>query len=899
MLPIQYADFAVWQRQWLQGEVLTQQLAYWKAQLAGAPTVLDVPTDHPRPAVQSLRGAQEKCLFPKELRATLHAMSRAEGGTLFMTLVAAWKALLYRYTGQTHVVIGTPITHRRRVELEGLLGFFVNTLVLHTHLTGRMSFRELLARVRQVTLEAFDHSDLPFEKLVEELQPARTLHYHPLFQVMFNFRSAPEEGPNFPNLTVECLSLESTAEQFDLTLSITDSADGLQGILTYNADLFEAPSVSRMLGHYRTLLDAVSASPDLSIASLPLLPPSEQHGLLVTWNETQREYPRDRCLHQLFETQAARRPEAVAVVCNGHCLTYRQLNQQANQLAHFLRTLGVGPEVYVGICVERSLAMLVGLLGILKAGGVYVPLDPTYPPERLAFILADTQTPFVLAQTHLVDRLPPTSAKVICVDGDWDSITQQSNTNPANLTTADNLAYVTYTSGSTGQPKGVCIPHRGVVRLVMHTNYVTLTASNIILQFAPLAFDASTFEIWGSLLHGARLVVAPPRALSVEELGQLLQDSQVTVLWLTANLFQHMVDRQRASLRQLRQLLAGGDMLSAPHVRQALQEMTAGTLINGYGPTENTTFTCCYPVTESSQAGQSVPIGRPVANTQVYVLDDALQPVPVGVPGELYTGGDGLARGYFNRPELTAERFIPHPFSATPGTRLYKTGDLVRYRADGTLEFLGRLDHQVKVRGFRIEPGEIEAVLGQHPQVREAVIVAQEETPGEKRLVAYVVMHQSCEQTPGELRRFLQGKLPAYMVPSAFMVLEALPLTTNGKIDRLALPIPARHQARDSVFIAPRMPLEEQLATLWATLLNVSPISVHDDFFALGGHSLLATQMVSRLRDAFQVELPLRCLFEAPTVAGLAEVIETMLWARQEPQPACETPLSDREEGEL
>jgi aspartate racemase len=385
----------------------------------------------------------------------------------------------------------------------------------------------------------------------------------------------------------------------------------------------------------------------------------------------------------------------------------------------------------------------------------------------------------------------------------------------------------------------------------------------------------------------------------MEELGQLLQDSQVTVLWLTANLFQHMVERQRASLRQLRQLLAGGDVLSAPHVRQALQEMIAGALINGYGPTENTTFTCCYPVTPTSQVGQSVPIGRPIANTQVYVLDRALQPVPVGVPGELYTGGDGLARGYFNRPELTAERFIPHPYSTTPGARLYKTGDLVRYRADSTLEFLGRLDHQVKVRGFRIEPGEIEAVLGQHPKVREAVVVAREETPGEKRLVAYVVMHQSCEQTSGELRRFLQGKLPAYMVPSAFMVLEALPLTTNGKTDRLALPDPTYHQARDNVFIAPRMPLEEQLATLWATLLNVSPISVHDDFFALGGHSLLATQMVSRLRDAYQVEIPLRCLFEAPTVAGLAEVIETIRWARRESQAACETPLSDREEGEI
>jgi amino acid adenylation domain-containing protein len=873
-LPIQYADFVLWQRQWLQGERLEQQLAYWKQQLHGIPPVLELPTDRPRPAVQSYCGARQSLVFPHPLSDALKALSRREGVTLFMTLLAAFQTLLHRYTGQDDVVVGSPIAGRTRAETEGLIGFFVNTLVFRTDLSGDPSFRKVLGRVRETALGAYAHQDLPFEKLVEELHPERHLSRPPLFQVMFVLQNTPTENLNLPGLIVSPFSIDNGTAKFDVTLSMSEGEDGISGVFEYNTDLFEAATMARMLGHFQTLLAGIVANPEQRLAELLLLTEAERHQLLVEWTDTRTDYPREQCIPQLFETQVEQTPDAVAVVCEGAQLTYRELNRRANQLAHYLRERGVGPENLVGLCVERSVEMLVGLLGILKAGGAYVPLDPLYPKARLALMLEDTQAPMLLTQQHLLPRLPEHAAQVVCLDREWEKIARQSVENPPGSATADNLAYVICTSGSTGRPKGVCIPHRGVVRLVTGTTYVTLTAEEVFLQLAPLSFDASTFEIWGCLLNGARLIVFPPSPPSLTELGRALQQYQVTTLWLTAGLFHQMVEGQLQSLRPIRQLLAGGDILSVADVKEALQQRDGGQLINGYGPTESTTFTCCYGMTEPSQVGGAVPIGRPIANTQVYVLDRSRQPVPVGVPGELYIGGDGLARAYLNQPALTAERFVPHPFSTEPGARLYRTGDLVRYRPDGNLEFLGRLDQQVKIRGFRIELGEIETVLGQHWAIREAVITVREKAPDDKRLVAYVVPHQGQAPTSSALRSFLQAKLPDYMVPAIFVLLDALPLTPNGKVDRRALPAPdqVRPDLRKTAG-TPRDAVELQLTRIWERVLNVPHIGVRDNFFELGGHSLLAVRLLAHIEKIFGKELPVATLFQAPTVEQLATIL--------------------------
>jgi len=880
-LPIQYADFAHWQRQWLQGEVLENGLNYWKQQLAGTPPLLSIPTDRLRPKVQTFRGGIESSQIDSDLTRKLKILSRQSHATLFMTLLTAFATLLSRYSNQSDIVLGSPIANRNRSEIEPLIGFFVNTLLLRIDLKGNPDFLELLNRTRQVALDAYAHQDVPFEKIVDELQPERNLSYNPLFQVMFVLQNTPDVKLELPGLTIT-LENEDVAAKFDLTLSIEETEQELIGSWEYNTDLFDAATIKRMVGHFQTLLEAIVANPLQRVSELPLLRATERHTMLVEWNNTQTEYPFDKCIHQLFEAQVQQTPDAVAVVFQDKQLTYHELNIRANQLAHQLRSLGVGSDSLVGICVERSLEMVGGLLAILKAGGAYVPLDPAYPSERLAFMLEDTQVEVLLTQQSLVGKLPSSQARVVCLDTDWETVAQQSEENPLSEMRSDHKAYVMYTSGSTGMPKGVSVIHRGVVRLVKQTNYASFSAEEVFLQLAPISFDASTFEIWGSLLNGARLVVMPPHTPSLQELGQVLEQYQVTTLWLTAGLFHLMVDEQIEGLKGLRQLLAGGDVLSVSHVKKVLQEIKGLTLINGYGPTENTTFTCCYPITEPSLVGNSVPIGRPIANTQVYLLDDHLQPVPVGVPGELYIGGDGLARGYLNRPDLNSERFIPNPFSDKKGDRLYKTGDLARYLNNGNIEFLGRLDDQIKIRGFRIEPGEIEAVLGQHPAVDETVVVVREDVPGNKRLVAYVVVNQATAPTIPQLQQFLKQKLPEYMVPSAFVQLEALPLTPNGKIDRRALPAPDTSRPfREGAYVAPQTPLEDLLAGIWADVLAVKEVSIHDNFFDLGGHSLLATQLISRLRDTFGVEFPLRGLFESPTVASLNERLEALLQTEQ------------------
>ncbi|MEH2064602.1 MAG: non-ribosomal peptide synthetase [Nostoc sp.] len=609
--------------------------------------------------------------------------------------------------------------------------------------------------------------------------------------------------------------------------------------------------------------------------TLPILKESEKH-LLIEWNQTQTDYPQQACIHQLFEAQVEKTPDAVALIFNNQHLTYRDLNSRANQLAQHLQTLGVGAEILVGICIERSLEMVVALLAILKAGGAYVPLDPGYPQERLAFMLSDTQVSVLLTQKELVAKLPTHTALVICLDADWNAITPNKKENLSTSVTADNLAYVMYTSGSTGTPKGVSVIHRGVVRLVKETNYAHLTAEEIILQLAPISFDASTFEIWGCLLNGGRLVIYPPHTPSLEELGQIIQQYQVTTLWLTAGLFHLIVDEKIDALKSLRQLLAGGDVLSVPHVQKFFQTVDKCQLINGYGPTENTTFTCCHPITAPLQPDVSIPIGRPIANTQVYILDNNLQPVSIGEAGELYIGGDGLARGYLNRPDLTAEKFIFHSFDSNLATRLYKTGDLARYLQDGKIEFLGRIDNQVKIRGFRIELGEIEREIAQHPDVREIVVLARQDEIGEKLLTAYIVPQYNSSYTHNKLRSFLQQRLPNYMVPSAFVILESLPLTANGKVDRHKLPAPSRERPQlEQAYIAPQTDLERLLAGILSELLKIDRVGIDDNFFDLGGTSISILQVAVRVQQELGIELAAVKLFQYSTIGSLANYLHS------------------------
>jgi len=874
-LPIQYADYAVWQREWLSGEVLREHLSYWKQQLAGAPTVLELPTDRPHPAVQSFRGAHQSLTVSKTVGEELKALSQHEGATLFMTMLAAFQILLSRYTNQEDIVVGSPIAGRNRAETEGLIGYFINMLALRTDLSGDPTFRKLLGRVREVALGAYAHQDLPFEKLVEELQSERDIGRHPVFQVMFAVQNAPQQAPELSKLALRQLELEgdSGIAKFDLALFVIEAAEGLRAVVEYSTDLFEAETITRMLGHFEQLLTGIVADPDQRLSKLPLMTEAERHQLLVEWNITTTDYTRDKCIHELFEAQVECTPEAVAVVFEDRQLTYRELNRRANQLAHYLRKHGVGPEVLVGIMMERSPEMVVGLLGILKAGGAYVPLDTAYPQERLSFMLKDANVRVLMTQEELIARLPEHEAKVVCLGKDWELIAQESEENPVSGAMAENLAYVIYTSGSTGIPKGVCVPHVAINRLILNTNYVELGPSDRVAQVSNSSFDAATFEIWGALLQGAQLVgISRDVTLSPRDFATQIRKQNISAMFLTTALFNQLAGQVPGIFNSVRHLLFGGEAVDPRWVKEVLKGSPPERLLHVYGPTESTTFTSWYLVQDVPEGAATIPIGRPISNTQIYLLDRYLNPVPIGVRGELHIGGDGLARGYLNRPELTAERFIPDPFSAEPGARLYKTGDLARYLPDGNIEFLGRLDQQVKVRGHRIELGEIEAVLGLHAGVREAVVVAREDVPGDKRLVAYLVVAQE-QRAPstGELRSYLKQKLPEYMVPQAFVMLDALPLTPNGKVDRRALPAP--DEARPELaqqYVAPRNAVEEVVADIWAEVLKVEQVGIHDNFFELGGHSLLATQVISRVRRAVQVELPLRALFEDPTVAGLS-----------------------------
>jgi amino acid adenylation domain-containing protein len=890
-LPIQYADFAVWQRQELEGKSLEKQLAYWKQQLAGAPPLLELHGDRPRPAVQTFRGAFVRVVYPKPLADAFKALSQKEGATLFMTLLAAFDAWVYRCTGQEDVVLGTPIAGRNRPEMEGLIGYFTNTLALRSDVSGNPTFRELLGRVRHMALAAYEHQDLPFEKLVVELKPERNLSYSPVFQILFSVGHVGAQVPDLPGLTTTPVEVDRGVTKFDLTVGMTDRKDGLAVNFEYSTDLYEAATISRMLESFRVLLEGIVANPDCRVNDLPLLPAAEREQVVAGWNDTRADLPQDARVHRLIEAQAERTPDAPAICFGGRQLTYRELNTRANQLAHYLRQQGVGPEVLVGLCVERSLDMAVGLLGVLKAGGAFLPLDPSYPKSRLDAMLRDARVPVLLTQQHLRERLPAHHAAVICLDADGPAIAAESDADPAAPVAPDHPAYVIYTSGSTGTPRGVVVTHRSLVNHNLAAiKLYGFGPDDRVLQAASLSFDIAVEEIFPTWVAGAAVVLRPPDLpLAGVPFLHWLGQNRVTVLDLPTAFWHEWVS-DLSALREplpesLRLVIVGGEKAQAP-VFAAWRKLAGDRVrwVNTYGPTEATVIATAHEPAADDEAAE-LPIGRPIANTQAYILDRSLRPVPVNVTGELYLAGVGVARGYLNQPGRTAERFLPCPFGTEPGARMYRTGDLARFRADGSIEFLGRADHQVKIRGFRIEPGEIEAVLGRHPAVREVVVLAREDAAGPKRLVAYVVPGGEAPAARA-LQDYVRERLPDYMVPAAFVFLPALPKTPNGKVDRKALPAPGSADTpTGSAFVAPRDAVEAELAMLWESILGVRPVGVRDDFFELGGHSLLAVRLFARIQQVFGKSLSLATMFRAPTVEQLAEVL------RQGDDPATWAPV--------
>jgi amino acid adenylation domain-containing protein len=883
-LPIQYADFAYWQREWLQGAVLQRQIDYWKKQLEGAPPLLELPEDHPRPAVQTFRGGHQSLLLPRAIGSALKALSRDEAATLFMTLLAAFKVLLNCYTRQDDLVVGTPVANRNRLEIEGLIGFFVNALVLRTDLSGDPTFRELVRRVRKVCVDAYVHQDLPFERLVEELHIERDLSRNPLFQVMFVLQNAPLHAVELPGLSLNPVIADGGTTHFDLTLHIVDTDQGLLATAAYNTDLFDADTITRMLAHFQTLLEAIVKDPERHLSDLSLLTDTQRQQVLLGSNDIRCGYTSDLAIHQLFEAQVERTPDAIAIVFEDEQLTYRELNDRANRLAHSLLRLNVGPEVPVGVCLERSKEVVISLLGILKAGGVYLPLDPAYPKQRIGFMLEDSKAPVIVTQERLIQGLPEHRARVLCLDSDWEAIGRESGENPICSSQPENLAYIIYTSGSTGRPKGVLVSHGSIAEHCRDAErYYQLQPTDRVLQFSSMSFDLSLEQILPTLIVGARLVVVGREVWRAGEFHSKAAEFGLTVVDLPTGYWQELVQEWAAGPEpalnaQYRLFLVGGDTM-LPEVLNLWQQTSLGSvrLINAYGPTEATITATAFEA--KSRPGNSarphrVPIGRPLANREIYILDRHCNPVPIGVPGELHIGGRSLARGYLNQPELTADRFIPDPFSNTAGARMYKTGDLARHLPDGNIEYIGRTDHQVKIRGFRIELGEIEAALAQHPAVRQAIVSTHQEVPAEKRLIAYVVGDREHAPTANDLRSFLKDKVPEYMVPSVFILLDCLPTMPNGKIDRNALPKP--DQARPEmgkVFVAPRDALEIQLADLWEEVLNIRPIGVTDNFFELGGHSLLAVRLFSLIEKRLGRKLPLAALFRGATVEGLADIV--------------------------
>lgn len=873
-LVLEYAEYCRRQRERVQGDLLRTQLDFWRKRLGGSLPLLELPTSRPRPKVQTFHGAFHRFVLPAKLRGTVDDLARQENVSAFTVLLAVFQTLLHRYSTQEDILIGTTVSGRGPADGDGVVGFFVNNLVLRADLSGDPTFRELLGRAAAVVDEALAHQDIPFDTLVQEIRPQRDASHQPLFQVLFEHRRVAGDHFMLDGVRATVQPLHNGTSKFDLSVCMEERADGLHGVIEFNTDLFDREVIERLAGHYQMLLEGFTTDPEQRLSQVPLITAAEQQQMLVDWNRTEVDYPRDRRLHELVEDQVARSPDSVAVVFENRQFTYRELNTRANQLAHHLKTFGVGPEVLVGLCVERSPEMVVGLLGILKTGGGYVPLDPGFPPERLAYYVEDSRMPVLITQQALVDRLPPHQAKVIRLDTDGKQIATRATDNLPATAKWEHIAYVIYTSGSTGKPKGVQVLQGPVVNFLNWARREPgMTEHDILLAVTTLSFDIHVLEIWLTLTVGARVViVGRDVAANGVELLQKLHETKATVLQATPATWRMLLAAGWEETPQLK-IICGGEPMT---IELAQQMLARGKEVwNGYGPTETTVYSTVHRVLP---ADGPIPIGHPIDNTQIYLLDRHLNPVPVGVSGELHLGGDGLARGYMNRPELTAEKFIPDPFSGKPGARMYKSGDLAKYRPDGIIECLGRIDHQVKIRGFRIELGEIETVLGQHPAVRSAVVVARKDESGADSLAAYVIPHAGQDAQPATLRKFLASRLPDYMVPAHFLSLEQFPLTPNGKIDRKALPAPDKSaEGPERPIVAPHDDAERDLLAVWEEVLKVKPISVTDNFFDLGGHSFLAAVLIAKIQQQLKHTLPLATLFAAPTVEKMARALHERL----------------------
>lgn len=872
-LPVQYSDYSIWQREWLKEEVLEQQLAYWKKQLAGL-AALELPADRPRPPVRSYRGATFPFTFPLDLLERLRNLSRSQGATLYMTLLAAFQTLLHRYTSQHDIAVGTPIAGRRQPETEGLIGFFINTLVMRADLSENPKFTDALRNAKRMTLEAFAHQDVPFERLVEALQPERHLSRAPLFQVVFALQNVPPAALQLGEARLLPVGIDSGTSKFDLWVPLSESETGLLGAMQYSTDLFDEATIRRMVGHFQVLLTQVAADPQQPVDDFSLLTEPERRQFLEEWCRVEPLFPHDACIHELFAAQAERTPGAVAVTGRGLQFSYSELDSRSNQLARYLLANGVRPEMRVGVCMERSPEMTLAQMAILKAGAAIVPLDIEYPAERLRYMIQDADVRYLISKEATQAPVSEFGPPVVLLDAGWAAIAAHEVAPLARLTHPENTAWVIYTSGSTGRPKGSLITHRAIARAAVHTNYAQVRNTDRVAQLCNSSFDISVFEVCGTLLNGATLVIIDRETtLDAVELERRFKQERVNVTVLPSSLFRHLARISAACFSGFRYVLFGGEAADVYCVRQVLQESKPDFLMNLYGPTECTIFATYFSVLQVAPDADNIPIGRPLTNTEAFVLDAAMNLAPIGVPGELCLGGTGLALGYINRADITAERFVPHPFSRSGGERLYRTGDLARWMAAGVLEYRGRMDFQVKIRGYRIELGEIEAVLKEYPGVGDVVVMAREDKARERRLVAYVAAPAGAQAE--ELKAALSRKLPEYMVPSAFVILPAMPLTPNGKVDRKALPEPER-PGSESDYVAPRNDIEARLAGIWGEVLGLDRIGVHDNFFELGGHSLLATQVMARAQDAFQQNFPLRRLFEAPTIAGLAKIIEEL-----------------------
>ena len=887
-LPLQYADFAAWQSQTFDDHAVEQQISYWRTRLSGMPTALDLPTDRPRPRAQTFRGASKSILLPNSLKGALEKLGEEQNVSLFVLLLSAFQTLLLRYTRQDDIVVGAVLPGRDEINIRELIGLFANVAVMRTGMSGDPSFRELVSRVNEVFAGACKHQPVPFDRLVKEVQPDRDPSRNPLFQVLFSLQDSNSELKS--GWQIADLATDNVTSKVDLELELHTRPDGTEAHFTYSTDLFDGGTIVRMCGHFRQLLEGIVANPDEHISRFDLLTEAERRQLLVEWNDTSVDYPRDVPLHKFIEDQVQRAPNAIAVVYENEQITYSQLNSRANQLAHRLKKLGVGPDVLVAVCAERSVELVVALLAAIKAGGAYVPLDPEYPRERLQTMHQDTGSPVLLTQEHLLDRVAGLPGHVILLDRDWETLQQESTGNlPADVG-GKNLAYAIYTSGSTGKPKGVPNVHEGIVnRLLWMQDMYQLTPEDRVLQKTPYSFDVSVWEFFWPLMMGATLVVARPGGhKDPAYLVNLIAEQKITTLHFVPSMLSIFLEADGLErCRSVRQVFASGEALSF-ELQQRFFERLGAQLHNLYGPTEaavDVTYWTCRPDSQQS----IVPIGRPVANTQIYILDASLQPVPIGVAGELHIGGIQLARGYLNRPDLTAQKFITSPFGQAPTDRLYKTGDLARFLPDGNIEYLGRIDHQVKLRGFRIELGEIEAVLGECAGVLQAVVIVREDKPGDKRLVAYLIPASGHELPVDSIRNEVKAKLPEYMVPSRFVILNEVPMTTSGKVDRKALPAPdAAELASDEKLVAPRDPIEAQLVNIWESILGVSPIGINHNFFELGGHSLLAVKLMRRIEQTFGKNLPLATLLQAPTIEPLAAILRQKGWS---PQWCCLVPI--------